>query len=98
MDNSLSLGFPNGEYNPFSVNTPKFNSEAEAFLWAQAQANIGGYAFSNLYKNKSRVTNDLILSCYNCDKGPKIYQEKPKITSKSKQRERTATYGDEFND
>ncbi|RKF57173.1 hypothetical protein GcC1_191032 [Golovinomyces cichoracearum] len=84
MDKSLSLGFLNGEYNLFS-------SELEAFLWAQVQANIGGYAFSNLYKNKSRVRNNLILSCCNCDKGPKIYQEKPKITLKLKQRERTGS-------
>lgn len=85
MDNFLSLGFPNGEYNLFLVNTPTFNSEIEAFSWAQAKANIGGYAFSSFYKNKSRVTNDLILSYYNCDKGSKIYQEKPRITLKSKQ-------------
>ncbi|RKF65162.1 hypothetical protein GcM3_125029, partial [Golovinomyces cichoracearum] len=89
MDNSLSLGFPNGKFDPISVNTPKFNSEAEEHLWAQAKSNIGGYAFSKIYKNKSRITNNLINSYYNCDKRPNIYQEKPKITSKSKQRERT---------
>lgn len=68
MNNSLSFGFPKGEYNPFPVNTPTFDFEAETFSWAQAQATIGKQDFSNLYKNKKRIdTNDLILSCYNCD-------------------------------
>lgn len=69
MDNSPSLEFPNGKYNLLPVNTLIFNSEAENFLWAEAQADIGGYAFPNLLKHKNSVKNDLILSCYNGNKG-----------------------------
>ena len=82
--------FPNGECAPLPDSTI-FNSEAEAFGWTQRQASTGGYDFSKLYKNKSKVTGDIILSCYNCDKGPKTYQNKPTITSKSKQRDRTGS-------
>lgn len=90
MEESLLLDFPNGECAPLPDSTI-FSSEAEAFGWAQRQASTGGYAFSNLYKNKSKVTGDIILSCYNCDKGPKTYQNKPTTTSKSKQRDGTGS-------
>ncbi|KAI1001618.1 hypothetical protein K3495_g6584 [Podosphaera aphanis] len=90
MEESLLLDFPNGECAPLP-DSFLFNSEAEAFGWAQRQASTGGYAFSSLYKNKGKVIGDIILSCYNCDKEPKIYQIKPKITSKSKQTDGTGS-------
>ncbi|KAI1005201.1 hypothetical protein K3495_g3010 [Podosphaera aphanis] len=90
MEESLLLDFPNEECVPLP-DSPLFNSEAEAFGWAQRQASTSGYTFSSLYKNKSKFTGDIIFSCYNCDKGPKIYQNKPKITSKSKQRDGTGS-------
>ncbi|KAI1002851.1 hypothetical protein K3495_g5351 [Podosphaera aphanis] len=55
MEESLLLDFPNGECAPLP-DSPLFNSEAEAFGWAQRKASTRGYAFSSLYKNKGKVT------------------------------------------